>query len=166
MIELLCFIKQCCPHIIFPYQSQSCWTGPDGHNKCDGEPTGSLKLPVGGGRQHEFPFETIVPYILLDDAPNLESTFSYIGHFDGLGLLAHPSSQTVAHTQIPLDIILLHLSLKSITAILNIQFGSHLSKSDLISQYKSHSCVSCNLYYMVFLIVDSKLTRDRTASIT
>ena len=66
--------------------------------------------------------------------------------------------------QIPLETILLHISKWSILGIArkhHIQVGLHVLKADLMSHFNSHSCKSCNLYFSVFLVVDSKLTRDK-----
>ena len=66
--------------------------------------------------------------------------------------------------QIPLETILLHISKWSILGIArkhHIQVGLHVLKADLMSHFNSHSCKSWNLYFSVFLVVDSKLTRDK-----
>jgi hypothetical protein len=120
--------------------------------------------PIGGGRAHEFPFEVIQPYIVSGYPASPEHGFKYIAHIDSTDLLAYPSSQNFVHTQIPLAIILPHLSKQSINGIGSlhqVQVKSRMSKSDLLSLFDSHSCMSCKPYFSVFLAVDSKLTRDK-----
>jgi hypothetical protein len=79
--------------------------------------------PIGGGRTHEFPFEVIQPHVVFGNfgyPARPEHGFKYIAHIDSTGLLAYPGSQNFVHTQIPLEIILPHLSKQSINSIANL----------------------------------------------
>lgn len=75
--------------------------------------------------------------------------------------LAYPGSQNFIHTQIPLAIILPHLSKQSIVSLHQVHVKSRIQKSDLHSLFNSHNCMSHMPYFSVFLAVDSKLMRDK-----
>jgi hypothetical protein len=137
---------------------------PSGHN-FDTDSRPAQTPPIGGGRAHELSFEIIQPHIISGYPARPEHGFKYVAHIDSSGLPSYPGSQNFIHTQIPLELILPHLSKQSIHGIASlhqVQVASHALKSDLQSLFDSHSCVSCKPYFSVFLVVDSKLTRDKT----
>jgi hypothetical protein len=107
----------------------------------------------------------INPYIVAchDDIP-CDSGFNYVDHVDSAGLLAYPVHENFVYANVPLQDILPHVSLRmgfKIAQLHHIYVGSHVTKSDFICYFDSHSCASCNLYSSVFSIVQSSAVKDK-----
>ena len=118
----------------------------------------------GGGRQHMFTLEEIGAHIICGDVDNLnKSTFMFIDHVDSTDRVAYPIDQNFVYANVPLPCLIPYLSLKmglKISKLHHINLDSRVPKSQLVSAFLGHSCVSCNLYTSVFCIVSPKAVKD------
>ena len=131
---------------------------------CDDQPLCHRVLRFGGGRQHEFSFLAVEPYITAGYDYSKDSAFKFVDHVDSLGQHAYPIDQNFIHTNIPLCDIIPHLSVKAalkIARLHHLQIGSHVSKLEICHIFESHNCIYCNVNVTVFAVVNSKAARRR-----
>ena len=128
-------------------------------------PESSCKWCVGGGRQHIFSFEEVGTHIVDDYDVDHQSEFKFIDHAYATGIVAYLTDQNFVYANIPLAYLAPYLSLKmglKIAKLHHIILDSHVPKSEFISSFLDHSCVSCNLYCSVFSVVASKPATNRS----
>ena len=121
-------------------------------------------FPRGGGVRYIFQFDAIEPHLHAGCDITKDSTFAFVDHVDSTGLLLYPANKNFVHVSIPLKKIVPFLSVKlllKIAKLHHIPLGSHVPKSKIIHSFHGHSCVSCNLYYSVFSVLDSKSSKTK-----
>ena len=132
---------------------------------CDDQPLCHRVLRFGGGRQHEFSFLAVEPYITAGYDYSKDSAFKFVDHVDSLGQHAYPIDQNFIHTNIPLSDLIPHIPVRvalNIARLHRLEIGSHVAKSEICHIFEGHNCIySCNQYVTVFAAVNSKCTRRR-----
>jgi hypothetical protein len=115
--------------------------------------------PRGGGSRYEFRFDAIERYLLPGCNITKENAFVFVDHVDSTAHLSYSVDKHFVHASIPLENIVSFLPVRMLLKIAKlhrIPIGTHVPKSQIISSFDNHSCVSCNLYHSVFSVVDSK----------
>jgi hypothetical protein len=118
----------------------------------------------GGGRQHMFTFEEVGTHIVGVSDTDHDSAFKFVDYVDSTCRVACPTDKNYVYADVPLHNLIPYLSLKTILKISklhHINLDPRVSKSELVSSFQGHSCVSCNLYCSVFSVVASKAAKDR-----
>jgi hypothetical protein len=122
-------------------------------------------MVIGGGRPYVFCPKNILPFVVSNNS-NLDSVsaFTFVDHVDDVGLLSYPPDQNFFHTNVSLLDIIPHISIKQvhkIACVHHLSVGSHVPKGELLSHFKNHDCINCNLYKTVFSVSSTTQIRDR-----
>jgi hypothetical protein len=120
----------------------------------------------GGGRQHEFSFEQIAPYVVSGDAGDANNAFKFVSHdyVRGVGSRVFNCKQNLVYANIPLRDIVKYLPVKvllRISKIHRININCRAAKIDMLPYFDLHHCASCNDCFTIFSVIRSKRCREK-----
>ena len=114
------------------------------------------KKYYGGYKRKMFNYDFLEPY-LTPDYPNtldMKEHYLYIDHVNDASLCLYPT-EIFVHTQIPLELLFLFLTLAQACKIAlahGINAGSQCNMKLLLTKIENHACLICNSSFSIFQI--------------
>jgi hypothetical protein len=139
------------------------------HNQCmiidhpDYHIDSTVEVNVGGGRAHLFSYNDIMPHAIHSGhVCGQEVMFNYVdhGHMPSLSHVSTRSEEFVL-AKVPLVNIVQHISIAASLKIArqhNMDIGSHVPKTQLLSYFDNHHCPNCDDYVTVFSAKTAQMT--------